>query len=350
MEIYGLRAVRRRGAARFFRDAALMGYVACLLWMVLVAQPNLLDPTRIGSDTYNYYAAGLRLNAGHTVYALSPGDLPVPLQPPYATVPLLSPPLAAVIWRPLAALPGPLVMYLWWIGGFVALTVSVLLMVRHGSALRNATTLVLTPWLGLAAWSGNLNCYLVAMLIGAFWLAMRGHNGIAGGLIAAATLLKVTPGIYLFWLLARRDRAGLLGFAITGMVLGVISLAGAGLQAHLDYLSVIRATGTAGVTDISIPGILINAGLDPSVAQLAIPVVGVWAIAATWQARRHPGVSFSAATLGAVFTQPSLGLHSLPLLLPGVAPYAARRHVTTTVGDNVVGVGTDGGEPVPSPS
>ena len=231
-------------------------------------------------------------------------------------------------------------MYLWWIGGFVALTASVLLMVRQRERLRNATTLVLTPWLGLAAWSGNLNCYLVAMLIGAFWLAMRGRNGIAGGLIAAATLLKVTPGIYLFWLLARRDRAGLVGFVATAIALGLVSLAGAGLQAHLDYLSVIRATGTAGVTDISIPGILINAGLDPSLAQLAIPVIGVWAIAATWQARRHPGASFSAATLGAVFTQPSLGLHSLPLLLPGVAPYAARRRVATVAG-KCRGVGTE---------
>jgi hypothetical protein len=349
VEIYGLRAVRQRGTARFFRDAAVIGYVACMLWMVVVAQPDLLDPTHVGSDTYNYYAAGLRLDSGHTIYALSPGDLPVPLEPPYATVPLLSPPLAAVIWRPLAALPGPLVMYLWWIGGFVALTVSVLAMVRHGSALRNATTLVLTPWLGLAAWSGNLNCYLVAMLIGAFWLAMRGRNGMAGGLIAAATLLKVTPGIYLFWLLARRDRAGLVGFVATGIVLGLLSLAGAGLQAHLDYLSVIRATGTSGVTDISIPGILINAGLDPSLAQIAIPVIGIWAIAATWQARRHPGASFSAATLGAVFTQPSLGLHSLPLLLPGVAPYAARPQMTRTA-PSVVEVGTDGGEPVPSPT
>ena len=82
--------------------------------------------------------------------------------------------------------------------------------------------LVLSPWLGLAAFSGNLNCYLVAMLVGAFWLAMRGRNGIAGGLITAATLLKVTPGIYLFWLLARRDRAGLLGFAATGIVLGLV--------------------------------------------------------------------------------------------------------------------------------
>ena len=118
-----------------------------------------------------------------------------------------------MIWRPLALLPGPLVMYLWWIGGSVALTVSVLAMVRSGSALRNATTLVLTPWLGLAAWSGNLNCYLVAMLIGGLLARDARSQRIAGGLIAAATLLKVTPGLYLSWLLARRDRSGLVGFS-----------------------------------------------------------------------------------------------------------------------------------------
>jgi alpha-1,2-mannosyltransferase len=277
----------------------------------------------------------------------------VPLQPPFATVPLLSPPLAAVIWRPLALLPGVPVMVLWWAGGFVALTGSVLATVRGGGVLRNGMALVLSPWLALTAWSGNLNCYLVAMLIGAFWLSTRGRNGISGSLIAVATFLKVTPGIYLFWLIVRRDRSGILGFAITSAALVVVSLLGAGLQAHFDYLSVIRATGTGGVTDISLPGILINAGLDPSLAQLAIPVIGVWAVAAAWQARRHAGVSFSAATLGAVFTQPSLGLHSLSLLLPGVTPYGARagtRPNGAALATADARTPESAVEPVPSPS
>ena len=100
----------------------------------MVANPSLLNPTTVGSDTYNYYAAGMRLDIGHSIYTLSPGDLPVPILPPYYTVPLLSPPLAAVIWRPLALLPAAPVMYIWWIGGFLALTSAVIAMVWRGSA------------------------------------------------------------------------------------------------------------------------------------------------------------------------------------------------------------------------
>ncbi len=318
-----MRAIRQRGLTRFLRDASVIAFLACLASAITVAPPDTTDPTTIGSDTSNYYAAGQRLNDGHLLYALSPGDRPVPADPPYYTAPLLSPPLIAVLWRPLALLPAAPIMYLWWLGGSAVVTVLTLLMAWRGSALRNLVILMLAPWLALTAWTGNLNCYLILVLAASFWASQKGHGTAAGVLIAVAAMLKVTPLLYVPWLIVRRDRAGLMGFVAAAAILGLISLLGAGLQAHVAYLGVIRATGTAGITDISIPGILINAGLAPALAQLSIPIIGIWAVAATWQLRRRSGVSFSAATLGAVFTQPSLGLHSLSLLLPGVAPYGA---------------------------
>src|SRR5205823_2822366 len=74
--------------------AALFAVMA--MWLRAGSQPG---------DAYTYLAAGQRLNAGHQLYALSPGDNPVQLNPPYWTVPLLSPPFMAVLWRPLALLP-----------------------------------------------------------------------------------------------------------------------------------------------------------------------------------------------------------------------------------------------------
>jgi hypothetical protein len=46
-----------------------------------------------------YLAAGERLNAGHQLYALMPGNRPVDIHPPFWTVPLLSPPPIAVLFR-----------------------------------------------------------------------------------------------------------------------------------------------------------------------------------------------------------------------------------------------------------
>src|SRR5439155_1700663 len=63
-------------------------------------------PAVPGSDAWNYLAAGERLNAGHPLYSISPGDRPIQLLPPYWTVPLLAPPPIAVVWRPLPPVAG----------------------------------------------------------------------------------------------------------------------------------------------------------------------------------------------------------------------------------------------------
>jgi hypothetical protein len=68
----------------------------------------------IPGDAFTYLAAGERLNDGHPLYALSAGDRPVDLHPPFWTVPLLSPPSIAVVLRPFALLPGDAGAYGWW--------------------------------------------------------------------------------------------------------------------------------------------------------------------------------------------------------------------------------------------
>jgi hypothetical protein len=52
--------------------------------------------------THNYILAGLRLNAGHPLYAYDPGD---PHSAWLATYPLFSPPLIGVVFRPIVLLP-----------------------------------------------------------------------------------------------------------------------------------------------------------------------------------------------------------------------------------------------------
>src|SRR5205823_2342351 len=61
------------------RLAALTLFALQLFVMITQVRPELLNQTAIGTDSSTYYAAGQRLNAGHPLYALSPGDREVPL-------------------------------------------------------------------------------------------------------------------------------------------------------------------------------------------------------------------------------------------------------------------------------
>ena len=122
-DLPGLRVILRIGGSRLLRFGVAIFFVGAWLQTILIIRPDLVRPTDIGTDTSNYYAAGQRLADGHVLYALSPGDRPVPQDsPPFFSVPLLSPPPIAVIWRLLAILPDSVVMYAWWIVAALAST------------------------------------------------------------------------------------------------------------------------------------------------------------------------------------------------------------------------------------
>ena len=88
---------------------------------------SISDAPRIAADAYTYLAAGERLNAGNHLYELRPGDRWIWINPPFWTVPLLSPPLIGVLWRPLAALPSDSGLLLW-----QALTIGTIGATRRG--------------------------------------------------------------------------------------------------------------------------------------------------------------------------------------------------------------------------
>ena len=77
----------------------LLTIVAPLVMMVFLSLswPIFATPEAIGTDSSTYFAAGLRLNEGNPLYTLTPGDRPVPLDPPYWSIPLMSPPPIAVL-------------------------------------------------------------------------------------------------------------------------------------------------------------------------------------------------------------------------------------------------------------
>src|SRR4029079_17266290 len=147
------------------RTAVWFGVIAFALvaWLAVFRTFG-FDPTVPGSDAWNYLAAGERLNAGHPLYQLSPGDGAITLLPPYWTVPLLAPPPIAVLWRPLA-LVGEAAMVGWATAGLLTTLVTAgWLLARGGLVAAGIVALFAVP-LAVQSLAGNANAFLFAALV-----------------------------------------------------------------------------------------------------------------------------------------------------------------------------------------
>ena len=322
----GIRVIAALGPSRIAR--VLVAFIVLLVWLQLIVmfRPDLQRPADIGSDTSNYLAAGMRLAQGHGLYGLSPGDRPVPVDnPPFFSVPLLSPPPIAVIWRWLSVLPHPVVTTGWWLGGVVLSTLVGGLMVLR------------VPWLGLpavaassfglatVAWSGNLNAYILPGMVLIWWLsesrtAARGW-ALAGGIAMLAAAVKLTPVFLVWWLVCRRGRSPILGASLTAAAVILISFATSGLAPFLGYLTVARATAATGATPLSLPGVLEALGLGTRLSSLGPIVVAVVVMIAVFALRSRPRASFAVAVIGVVFASPVVRVESLALVLAACSPW-----------------------------
>ena len=227
----GVRVVARLGPRRVLRVLAVLYVIG---FTVAVLTRESVDPLATGRDPMTYLAAGERLNAGHPLYALSPGDREVPLSPPYWSVPLLAPPPIAVLWRPLA-LFGEAAALAWWLGGVVAIVAFVAWLLARGTAPVLVATVVLTPALALTALSGNASAYLIPLLAVA-WV-WRDRPWVVAGIVVAVSAIKLTPVLLLIWVVAARRWEALRSTVLVGVAVLAVSMAGAGLENHAAWLA-----------------------------------------------------------------------------------------------------------------
>lgn len=272
------------------------------------------------ADGYTYLAAGERLNAGHALYALAPGDRPVDLRPPFWTVPLLSPPPVAVFWRPLAALPDELGLQIWWLGCASVITITLAAMLRARPILMSAALLVFLIPLVFEVPTGNVNGLLLGMVVAVWLLARAGRDRAAGGLVAVAAAVKLTPVILLAWFVIQRRWSAVGAFVAIGLFIGVASLAGAGVQAHIDYLAVIGQTGSVGTSQFSVAGLLRVAGVAPEISRWAPVVVDLVGLGLMWWGRGRPGFGYVVAVFTMVWGSPVMNFDWLTLMLAALAP------------------------------
>ena len=146
-----------------------------MLGLYVAVQSTYFGRGFIPGDAFTYLAAGERLNAGHLLYALSPGDRPVDLNPPYWTVPLLSPPPIAVVFRAFATMPPDTGAYFWWALQLVALAViSLVMLARRRPLLTAGVMLLLLIPTVYEIGVGNLNSMVLLGLIFTWRWATRG--------------------------------------------------------------------------------------------------------------------------------------------------------------------------------
>lgn len=331
-----------RSMAMVLVRIAIIGVILGELYVTAKIQlPNLMHPTAIGTDPSNYFAAGQRLNLGHNLYGpLLPGDRAVPGYPRTYPAPLLSPPLIAVIWRPLAAL-GQGAITVWWaanllvvvaLAGWFALvgsrrTLGGLMVIL---ALGLAITLVLgVPYhlgfespISIAALSGNLNGYLICLFVLCWWASSRNRAFITGAAAGLAAVLKLGPFALAWWLLVRRDWPALKAFAATVGVLGIVGLLGAGLDANIAFVHFALGGGVQ-PTSLSVPWMLERwFHLDQAQADPGTVVATIIGLTIVYLSRRNARFSFFVTILVVIYSSPVVLVGNFALLLAAVAPWA----------------------------
>jgi len=179
-------------------------------------------------DAFTYFAAAKRLNVHHLLYQLSPGDLPIVLNPPYWSVPLLSPPFMAVAWRPLVYIPFRLGMDIW----MLVLAATMLWAIYQVFAVAPAAVALAAPGLGYLLGSGNVHGYLFAALVAAWLYRDRTWPSALLGVLTAA---KIMPVVFLPWLVTERRSRLLVAYFAAAAICTVVGVLGAGLEATLKY-------------------------------------------------------------------------------------------------------------------
>jgi hypothetical protein len=294
------------------RVAGLLVFAIALLWL---AGRTVYFARELGvaGDAFTYMAAGERLNAGHALYALSAGDRPVHIAPGFWNVPLLSPPLIAVLWRPIALAPEPLAVGSWWLAMTVAAMGVIVWLAARRPGLTGLVLILLTVPFAYQLLHANNQAMLLAGTIAVWGLAARGHGRASGALAGLLAVLKLAPVFLLVWFLVRKDRQALVGSGL-GLTLGmVLSIVGSSPRDSIDFITVVEA----GPTQLSFPGQLGQLDLpDPLPLLLSFAVFA----AGVWVTRVNAGLSFAIAVAAMVFVPPAVNSHSLVLLMAALAP------------------------------
>ncbi len=274
----------------------------------------------IPGDAVVYLAGGERLNAGHPLYAISPGDRPLGIKPPFWTVPLLSPPLIAVLFRPLALLPPDAGAYVWWLASMAAIGWVLIEFWRRRPVMTSLAVLALVVPITYEIGVGNVNAFLLLGSVLIWRWSVSGREAPAGAIAAFITLLKISPIVLCWWLFTQAKwRAVVAGLAV-GSALVLVSVLGAGLDAHIRFVEITRDTATIGASELSLAGLAKAVGVPATIANILPTAALVTGLLGVLLLRTRPAWAYSLAVATMVVGSPVVNINSYALLLGCLAP------------------------------
>jgi len=100
-----------------------------------------------------------------------------------------------------------------------------------------------------------------------------------------------------------------------------VSIAGAGLAPHFEFLRVSEAAARAGGIQGSLVGILSANGVPPDALVLVAPIVSVVGVVAVFLLRERPRAAWAVAIATGVFASPIFNLTNVTVLLACFVPF-----------------------------
>ncbi|HEU4672333.1 MAG TPA: glycosyltransferase 87 family protein, partial [Candidatus Limnocylindrales bacterium] len=308
------------------RLLALAVFAASAVSTITGPRPDLLRPTTLGSDTWNYGAAAERLVSDHPLYRLAPGDRPVPQDnPPAWRAPILSPPTVAVPWLPFLVLPEGFRQLAWWALHLAVVVGIVVFLLISAPALGALAAIPVLLVAGSETWTGNVNGFLLGAAILLWWAHSTStrvsarRRAVAAAALGLGIAVKLTPASLLGFLLRERAWRSLLIVGVSGLLVVGLSVLLAGRHAFVAYLGI---AATTAATPTSLTALAEALAIPPAAARLVpylVFVIGT-GIAAVAPSRR---ASFAIAWATVVVCTPVLRLSNLSLLVGCLAPWVS---------------------------
>jgi len=286
--------------------------VPCLLGLFIAAEylafmstgQSLAKPFQ---DALWYQAAAVRLNVGHDLYRLGPGD-PAVLFVQGVSAPLLSPPPIAVLWRPIVAIPGGFAA--WMAACWLAVLGTTFYLVYRTGLWGALFACILAPAIGEQLAAGNVAAFFPVLMVLAWKLRDREAAGVAVGFMA---LMKLSPGSLGGWLIGSRCWRAVGGAVAAAVAILLVTLVGAGPGSFREYLDVATSTAPSTASLSGLTGIPWLSEATLVGGTLLALAIGRW-----------PRWSFTVAVIVSILGTPSLYLSGWVALLAVLAPFTDR--------------------------
>ena len=196
--------------------------------------------TRIKTNIITYRLAAKRILTGINLYAYRAGEPEMGMYSMY-----VYPPLCAILFLPFALMPYAVSVYGWFVLNFLFLFMSLYLILKSLKLLDQSfiSFFILIFISNIGAYSstltgGQINILILFLLSSVFYFYTQGQKFLPGIILALAVAIKVTPLLFVGYLLIKREFKILVYFTL-GFLLFFFLIPSAvlGWERNLDFLS-----------------------------------------------------------------------------------------------------------------